>query len=394
MSHWSKNLTDPEPRHLLLEDGDKVQGSWNIAIGSLSTRSHGVVSFEGPDGISLALDHVLDLVLSLDIRLQPNSSFTVSLQSRDRREPFHLHYLCSDLALSAQGKHIYHGLGKCTDQWRRLTRDLLVDLQKGLAYVSRGTIGTRKKVARSKLKVVGITFRGGGHLDNLTFSSSEHLAQFYDGARWLVRHQDTSTGGWPNPVRRRVAPGMADLPPGWFSAMGQGHGLSVLARAYHQSGDKQYLDAAESALGPFRVPSEKGGVLAKFMGVYTWYEEYPTRPASFVLNGFIYSLLGLYDLAAVAPGGPGRDAALRLYRDGLLSLKALLPLFDTGSGTSYDLRHVTLGLVAAPNLARWDYHATHVNQLLVLASIEDDPGLLAVAQRWASYMQGKRAPHN
>lgn len=38
------------------------------------------------------------------------------------------------------------------------------------------------------------------------------------------------------------------------------------------------------------------GVLNKFAGVYSWYEEYPTTPGSFVLNGFIYSLLGLHDL--------------------------------------------------------------------------------------------------
>ncbi len=27
-----------------------------------------------------------------------------------------------------------------------------------------------------------------------------------------------------------------------------------------------------------------------------WYEEYPTSPPTFVLNGFMYSLLGLFDL--------------------------------------------------------------------------------------------------
>ena len=64
-------------------------------------------------------------------------------------------------------------------------------------------------------KVIGLTFRGSGQLDNITLSTSEHLSQFYDAAQWLVNHQDASTGGWPNPVRRRVAPGMADLEPGW-----------------------------------------------------------------------------------------------------------------------------------------------------------------------------------
>lgn len=48
----------------------------------------------------------------------------------------------------------------------------------------------------------------------------------------------------------------------------------------------------------------------------------------------------------------------------------------------------------APNLARWDYHATHVNQLLLLATIDNDPFLAQTAERWKSYMFGKRAKHN
>lgn len=53
------------------------------------------------------------------------------------------------------------------------------------------------------------------------------------------------------------------------------------------------------------------------------------------------------------------------------SLKKLLTLFDTGSGSVYDLRHFSLA--SSPNIARWDYHVTHVNQLLLLATIDDDP---------------------
>lgn len=74
------------------------------------------------------------------------------------------------------------------------------------------------------------------------------------------------------------------------------------------------------------------------------------------------------------------------------SLKKLLLAFDCGSGTNYDLRHLTLG--TAPKIARWDYHSTHVNQLLLLATIDKDPLLSNTATRWVGYMNGKRAPHN
>lgn len=72
------------------------------------------------------------------------------------------------------------------------------------------------------------------------------------------------------------------------------------------------------------------------------YEEYPTTPASYVLNGFIYSLLGLYDLNNTAPQPIAKEAG-KLFRQGMMSLKKMLMLFDTGSGTNYDLRHFSLG---------------------------------------------------
>lgn len=56
---------------------------------------------------------------------------------------------------------------------------------------------------------------GSGALDNVTVSSSEHMLQFFAAARWLVRAQRARGGGWPIPVRRRMAAGVAELKPGW-----------------------------------------------------------------------------------------------------------------------------------------------------------------------------------
>lgn len=76
----------------------------------------------------------------------------------------------------------------------------------------------------------------------------------------------------------------------------------------------------------------------------------------------------------------------------MTSLKHLLPLFDMGSRSAYDLRHVTLNI--APNIARWDYHATHINQLLLLATLDNSTVIQSTAKRWIGYMSGSRASHN
>lgn len=80
----------------------------------------------------------------------------------------------------------------------------------------------------------------------------------------------------------------------------------------------------------------------------------------------MYSLIGLYDLSQVSFStdqmpqvklkNASRDAeagtakAHKLFNEGVESLKRHLPLYDTGSGSIYDLRHT--GLKTAPNLAR------------------------------------------
>ncbi|CAH1154209.1 unnamed protein product [Phaedon cochleariae] len=399
LSHYSKNLTEPEPRRKTIEDCDKEFAKWSVSPTAKLENAYdkklatNVLKFKTSDsyldGVHLKLDHVLYFVMSVDIMLSSNSSFTVTLQNRETKNIYYLHYITSDIWITSQDNNVYHGIGS-SQEWKKITRDLIVDLQKGLSFLDKDK--SKHKIPRSKIKIIDITLRGTGAIDNLTLSSSEHIQQFYNAAEWFVQHQDPETGGWAIPVKRKLASGFHDLQPGWYSAMSQGHAISVLSRAYHHSGgDIRYLTAALRGLKPFRVPSTKGGVRATFMNTYHWYEEYPTTPASFVLNGFIYSLLGLYDLISISPPGQAEEAEL-LYNQGMLSLRNMLTLFDMGSVTSYDLRHFTLGI--APNLARWDYHVTHVNQLLLLATIENEQLFKATAERWIGYMSGKRADHN
>lgn len=397
LSHYSKNLTDPEPRRKIVEDSIKNLAKWTVPTESFLERtfenniSSNILRFRTGDHISdmiyLKMDHVLDFVISVDLLLGGNSTLTVVMQNREKGDVYNLHYMGTDVPITAQDNNIYHGIGS-TQEWRKIVRDLIVDLDKGLSLLREKT--KHKRIPRSKLKITAILLFGFGSIANLTLSTSEHITNFYNAAEWFVKYQDAS-GGWPIPVRRHLASGFSDLEPGWYSAMGQGHALSVLSRAYYHSGEVKYLIAAIAGLKPYSLPSTKGGVLTSFLNKYSWYEEYPTNPPSFVLNGFIYSLLGLYDLMKIAPQGQA-DLAKELFDDGIVSLKSMIMLFDMGSVTSYDLRHFTLGI--APNLARWDYHATHINQLLLLGKLLNESIFTVTAERWIGYMNGKRAPHN
>ena len=334
-------------------------------------------------GLHVQLREVSNFAVVMDVKFITNGSISVTIKSDETT--FHVHYVFYNKLISCKGKDIIYGLSENRiGKWIHFSRDIDSDLLKGLS------LKCSKHRKTKELTITEIKIRGHGWVDNVTVQSAAHMDHFYNGAKWFVNHQD-SRGGWPIMVTRTLIPGVMELPPGWYSAMAQGHGISTLVRAYLKSSDKAYLTAAIKALDLFEISSAQGGVKAKFANTYDWYEEYPTTPSSFVLNGFIYSLFGLYDLKQIVTGEP-LEKVTRLYNEGMKSLKAMLLMYDSGFGTFYDLRHVSVGI--APNRARWDYHTTHVSQLLQLAKIDGDDLFMNTARRWADYMNGKRSPHN
>lgn len=399
LSHYSKNLTERAP-HVEVYDTAEERDSrassapWSVPKGCGLNRVYEkskyttVRQFNAPEsseGVSLPLGNSKDFILSLDLKFSSNGSLSVVLETTEKGPPFTIHYVTNNQLIAFRERDITYGIGPRT-AWTTLTRDLLTDLRKGVGLSNTKAVKATKIMPR---RVVRLALHGRGFVDNVTISTTAHMAAFFAASDWLLRNQD-ERGGWPIMVTRKLGEGFRALEPGWYSAMAQGQAMSTLVRAYLLTKDQAYLNAALKAVGPYKVPSAQHGVKAVFMNRYDWYEEYPTTPSSFVLNGFIYSLLGLYDVTETA-GERGGEAA-QLFSRGMESLKAMLPLFDTGSGSIYDLRHFILG--TAPNLARWDYHTTHINQLQLLASIDNAPIFKDVVRRWKSYLKGIRAKHN
>ena len=185
------------------------------------------------------------------------------------------------------------------------------------------------------------------------------------------------------------------LQPGWSSAMAQGQGISVMVRAAQTTGEARFWKAAQKGLLPFHCMTTEGGVKNIFHNQFVWYEEYPFEEGLFVLNGFMYSLIGLYDLSS-AKGAPAeaREEAKELFDQGIVSLKALLPLYDNGKGSNYDLQHV-VKKVRGPNRARWDYHTVHIQQLNLFKSVfPNEPIFAEFAARWTGYLNGHYSDHN
>ncbi|XP_030631730.1 glucuronic acid epimerase a [Chanos chanos] len=395
LSHYSKNLTERPPDVKVYGQADEWNSAWTVPKGcSLtkvqdqvrSTTVHHFGTPENSEGISLLLDNSKDFILSLDVKFVSNGSVSVVLETTENGAPYVITYMTNSVLLTLRDHEVTYGIGPRTS-WGTLSRDLLTDLRKGVGLSNTKVVKATKVMPR---RVVHLVLHGQGFIDNITISSTAHMAAFFAASDWLLRNQD-ERGGWPIWVTRKLGEGFKRLEPGWYSAMAQGQAMSTLVRAFLLTREPSYLAAAVRATALFKRSVDQHGVKTLFMNKYHWYEEYPTTPSSFVLNGFIYSLIGLYDVAETAGDKLGREAGV-LFSRGLESLKAMLPLFDTGSGTVYDLRHFTLGV--APNLARWDYHTTHINQLQLLASIDSAPIFREYVKRWKSYLKGGRAKHN
>jgi heparosan-N-sulfate-glucuronate 5-epimerase len=218
--------------------------------------------------------------------------------------------------------------------------------------------------------------------------NSSDKAYFLQLARWLVAHQDSASGCWFYEFEFAHTSLGVTVPKHWISAMAQGLAMSVTARAYGLTHDEFFLRTADRALLPFSKEVGLGGVARQFdlagargpsLASLVFFEEYPTQPApSFTLNGFMFGLVGLYDLAQL-----GNVRAATLFAEGMQTLERALPLFDLGSGTSYDLSHLT----RPPRAVHADvgYHLIHITLLNALGTATENRTLLWYRDHWNSY---------
>lgn len=167
----------------------------------------------------------------------------------------------------------------------------------------------------------------------------------------------------------------------WCSAIAQGEAASLLVRLHQQTGEERFAQAALLALAPLRRPLAAGGVGDRLGGT-VWFEEYPCQPASHVLNGFIFALWGLRDVAVALGDGDARA----LFAAGVESLVANLRRYDTGYWSLYSLFPHPVR-----NVASSFYHDLHINQLEATNRLAPHPQLAAARARWAAYATSARS---
>ena len=162
----------------------------------------------------------------------------------------------------------------------------------------------------------------------------------------------------------------------WYSALAQGQGVSLLVRAYQETGEGRYMEAANQAFDSFKVGVRDGGVTYVDAEGRTWFEEYIVWPPTHILNGFLWASWGVYDYALAT----NDSAARELFDRAVLTLSSALSSFDTGFWSLYERSGTLL-----PMLASKFYHALHIVQLRVMFMLTGDPLFARFAERWETY---------
>ncbi len=165
----------------------------------------------------------------------------------------------------------------------------------------------------------------------------------------------------------------------WKSAFSQGRGINILLRAYQLTGLKQYNEVARNAMIPFTYSIPDGGITC-FTEWGPFYEEYPAQVPVLVLNGFIFSLLGIYDFIRTHLED---SLAQKILNDGIDTLVNILPEYDMGFWSKYSLCRADFHPEVDPSTI--GYHHLHILQLELLFRLSGREIFREYARKWSSY---------
>lgn len=201
---------------------------------------------------------------------------------------------------------------------------------------------------------------------------SPNSAAFEIQVSWLIEHAFRRSDGsivWHFPVDH--VEGRCEFKAPWISVMLQGLAISVLVRA-HRIGLRPDIDLialCRAATEVYSQTIEQGGVRTLEEG-HVLYEEYPGYPLARVLDGYIFGLLGLYDLWIET----GDANVKRLFEEGVDGLAHSIHHWNFRGQWSWYGNH---GYLCPPH-----YHNLNRMLLSVVGRITGNEALKAQADAW------------
>jgi hypothetical protein len=216
-----------------------------------------------------------------------------------------------------------------------------------------------------------VAMRGIANLGRyLRSGNQEHLNVFLNQINWLEQHAVTRADGavvWPHDFDLQEGPILLRAP--WVSANVQGFVISALVRGWRITRRPSLLELLKGSARVFELDCENKGVRVQAEG-HVVYTEVPGLPAPGIMDGFMTSLLGLYDLY-VETGDP---KVHELFMQGVEGLRYFLPRWDYRKKWSV----YSNGAYLCPP----GYHCLNRMLLAVLARLTGDSCFAEYAEAW------------
>ena len=171
---------------------------------------------------------------------------------------------------------------------------------------------------------------------------------------------------------------VAGITPPWISCIAQGEGGSILARAFVETGDPAYREAAARSMEPLKHMVGDGGVQDRLPDGSPFLEEYPGSIYRHVLNGCLYGVIGMHDVLRVLDRPDEQLASL--LQQVTEAVVANIEAWSVGGWTSYDYPKPG---ERRRNLNTMTYQTLQSILVRYVGEIRGEPRLIAAADRWS-----------
>ncbi|HBC83889.1 MAG TPA: thioredoxin [Clostridiales bacterium] len=200
-------------------------------------------------------------------------------------------------------------------------------------------------------------------------SDDKYREDFMKIANWAVENID-SDGMWDCMSK------LNDTAHCTQSSMCQSEGVSVLLRAYKETNDRKYYDVATKAIN-FMIKDVKDGGTCFYENNKPIFQEYVSKYNLTVLNGWIFSVFGLFDYTLINDS----EKYKTILKQTIMAMIEKLNLYDRGFWSDYDLK----GTIASPA-----YHDLHIKQLVLLYEMFGNQEFKKYADKWQNYQNLRR----
>lgn len=160
------------------------------------------------------------------------------------------------------------------------------------------------------------------------------------------------------------------------SSMCQSEGASLLLRAFTVTNEKKYLEKAKKAIDFMIMDIKDGGTCYINENNQMIFQEYVSKDNLSVLNGWIFSIFGLYDYCHIS----SEKKYSEILSNSVESLEKNIKKYDRGFWTNYDSK----GTIASPA-----YHDIHIMQMKIMYELFGVETFKIYADKWEKYQKSK-----